>query len=248
MMSDGILHADSVSVYYRSLPALRDVSFTLTAPQRVGIIGPNGSGKSTLLRCLVGMARPTSGAVTFNGVDVRRCRGAFAYLPQRATVDWEHPVRVKDVVTMGRYPHRRAFTRLTRSDHDAIEQALVKVGLEMLASTRVGELSGGQQQRMFLARALAQQAAVIMLDEPYAALDKTSVTIMERELDAAAHSGALIVVVSHDLSSLQARFDTVVLLANRLVAVGTPDQVVSHDTLQSVYGWQPSPGLLGGES
>jgi len=239
-MSDGILHVDNLTVFFRSLPALRDVSFTLTAPQRVGIIGPNGSGKSTLLRCLAGTSRPSSGTVTFNGVDVKRCRGVFAYLPQRATVDWEHPVRVRDVVTMGRYPHRRAFTRLTQTDHDAIDQALQKVGLNTLANTRVGELSGGQQQRMFLARALAQQATVFLLDEPYAALDKTSVTIMERELDAAANDGALVVVVSHDLSRLTTRFDTVVLLANRLVAAGPPSDVVSPAMLQSVYGWQPN--------
>lgn len=233
------LNVDAVSVYYRSLPALRDVSLTFTGGQRVGIIGPNGSGKSTLLRVLVGVAKPSAGAVTFNGVDVRRCRGVFAYLPQRAAVDWEHPVRVRDVVTMGRYPHRRAFRRLTRGDHEAIDTALTKVGLAPLAHVRVGELSGGQQQRMFLARALAQQAAVLVLDEPYAALDQASVTIMERELAAAANNGVLVVVVSHDLSALTDRFDTVVLLANRLVAAGPPAHVIDVHTLADVYGWQP---------
>jgi len=246
-MTANVLTLDAVSVFYRSLPALSDVSLTLNAPGRIGIIGPNGSGKSTLLRCLVGVARPTTGSVTFNGVDVRRCRGIFAYLPQRATVDWEHPVRVRDVVTMGRYPHRRAFSRLTATDHHAIDEALVKVGLDQFANTRVGELSGGQQQRMFLARALAQQASVLVLDEPYAALDQASVAIMERELDAAAVNGALVVIVSHDLSALVSRFDTVVLLANRIVATGAPDTVVSPELLATVYGWSPKPTKPGGE-
>lgn len=239
-MSENVLKLDALSVYYRSLPALKDVSLTLEAPGRVGIIGPNGSGKSTLLRCLVGVIRPTSGAVTFNGRDVRRCRGVFAYLPQRATVDWEHPVRVRDVVTMGRYRHRGAFVRLQARDHDAIDAALAKVGLEAFANTRVGELSGGQQQRMFLARALAQEASVLVLDEPYAALDQASVLIMERELDAAARNGALVVIVSHDLSSLVERFDTVVLLANQVLASGQPETVVSPELLARVYGWSPN--------
>lgn len=239
-MTANVLRLDAVSMFYRSLPALKDVSLTLTAPGRIGIIGPNGSGKSTLLRCLVGVVRPTAGAVTFNGVDVRRCRGVFAYLPQRATVDWEHPVRVRDVVTMGRYPHRRSFARLRATDHAAIDDALVKVGLDQLANTRVGELSGGQQQRMFLARALAQQASVLVLDEPYAGLDRASVAIMERELDAAAADGALVIIVSHDLSSLVSRFDTVVLLANRIVATGAPAAVVSPELLATVYGWSPT--------
>jgi ABC-type Mn2+/Zn2+ transport system ATPase subunit len=238
-MKPTALQVADVSMFYRSLPALQHISFTLNAPQRVGIIGPNGSGKSTLLRLLAGLDRPSSGTVTLNGTDVRRCRGAFAYLPQRATVDWEHPVRVRDVVTMGRYPHRRAFTRLTGEDHRVIDAALTQVGLDALGNVRVGALSGGQQQRMFLARALAQQANVFMLDEPYAALDQPSVAIMERELDAVAARGALVVVVSHDLSRLTDRFDTVVLLANRLVAVGPPAQVVSQDMLAQVYGWQP---------
>lgn len=241
-MSANVITVAALNVYYRSLPALSDVSLTLNAPGRIGIIGPNGSGKSTLLRCLVGVTRPTSGLVTFNGIDVRRTRGVFAYLPQRATVDWEHPVRVRDVVTMGRYTHRRAFTRLCAKDHDAIDEALTKVGLEQLANTRVGELSGGQQQRMFLARALAQQAAVLVLDEPYAALDPASVAIMERELDTAARNGALVVIVSHDLSSLRSRFDAVVLLNNRVVATGRPDEVVSPELLAGVYGWSPKSG------
>lgn len=239
------LQVENVSVYYRSLPALRDVNLAFTGQQRVGIIGPNGSGKSSLLRLLVGVAKPSMGTVTFNGTDVRRCRGVFAYLPQRATVDWEHPVRVRDVVAMGRYPHRGAFRRLTDIDHDAIDEALCRVGLDDLEKTRVGELSGGQQQRMFLARAFAQQASVVVLDEPYAALDAASITIMERELVAVAKAGALVVVVSHDLSALPDRFDTIVLLNNRVVAAGDPQVVLDEATLADVYGWGPSQSRWG---
>ncbi len=239
------LEVDGVSMFYRSLPALRDVNLAFAGQQRVGIIGPNGSGKSSLLRLLVGVTKPSMGAVMFNGTDVRRCRGVFAYLPQRATVDWEHPVRVRDVVAMGRYPHRGAFRRLTATDHDAIDEALCRVGLDDLAKTRVGELSGGQQQRMFLARAFAQQASVVVLDEPYAALDAASITIMERELVAVAKAGALVVVVSHDLSALPDRFDTIVLLNNRVVVAGDPQVVLDEATLATVYGWGPSQSRWG---
>jgi ABC-type Mn2+/Zn2+ transport system ATPase subunit len=225
-----------VSARYRDRIALDDVGLQVGAGQRVGIIGPNGAGKSTLLKCIVGLVRPTHGRIEVEGRPAARARGRVAYLPQRAQIDWEHPAQVRDVVAMGRYPHRGPVGRLRREYHEAVEAALVRVGLGDLARVRIAELSGGQQQRTFLARAFAQQATSLLLDEPYAGLDAATTGIIDRELTRAAAAGAAVVVVNHDLAGLHTRSERLVVLNRRVITEGAPADVLRPEVLDAAYG------------
>ena len=225
-----------VRASYRDRLALDGVDLEVAAGERVGIIGPNGAGKSTLLKCVVGLVRPRAGSIEIEGRPVARARGRVAYLPQRAQIDWEHPAQVRDVVAMGRYPHRGPIGRLTRRDHVAVASALERVGLAGLARARIAELSGGQQQRTFLARALAQGATVLLLDEPYAGLDAATTAIIDRELATAAQAGAAVVVVNHDLAGLHRRYERLLVLSRGVVADGPPAQVLTAEVLDAAYG------------
>ena len=221
---------------YRDRTALTGVDLDVRAGERVGIVGPNGAGKSTLLTCVVGLVRARRGHIEVEGRPAARARGRVAYLPQRAQIDWEHPAQVRDVVAMGRYPHRGAIGRLRRDDHAAIEAALARVGLAELAKVRIAELSGGQQQRTFLARAFAQSAAVLLLDEPYAGLDAATTAIIDRELASAAATGTGVVVVNHDLAGLARRYDRLLVLNRATVAEGPPATVLRREVLDAAYG------------
>jgi manganese transport system ATP-binding protein len=225
-----------VTARYRDRSALDDVDLRVDPGEQLGVIGPNGAGKSTLLKCIVGLVRPVRGRVEVDGRPAARARGRVAYLPQRAQIDWEHPAQVRDVVAMGRYPHRGPVGRLRRGDHEAVEAALDRVGMADLARVRIAELSGGQQQRTFLARAFAQQATVLLLDEPYAGLDAATTGIIDRELTRAAASGAAVVVVNHDLAGLKVRYDRLVVLRRRVIADGAPGEVLRPEVLDAAYG------------
>lgn len=221
---------------YRERVALSAIELEVAAGERIGVIGPNGAGKSTLLKAIVGLVRLRRGSVEVGGVRSGRTRGRVAYLPQRAQIDWDHPAQVRDVVAMGRYPHRGPVGRLRREDHEAVAEALRRVGLEEMAKVRIAELSGGQQQRVFLARAFAQEASVLLLDEPYAGLDAATATVTDRELASAAGAGAAVVVVNHDLAALRRRYERLLVLNRWVVATGPPDEVLTADVLDAAYG------------
>ena len=221
---------------YRDRVVLRDVDLDVDAGERLGVIGPNGAGKSTLLACLVGLLRPRDGEIRVDGHPAGRVRGRIAYLPQRAEVDWEHPAQVRDVVAMGRYPHRGPIGRLRREDHLAVEDAVERVGMTPLARTRIAELSGGQQQRTLLARTLAQQASILLLDEPYVGLDAASTAIIDRELASAARAGAAVVVVNHDLAGVAGRYERLLVLNGRVIATDTPANALTPSVLEAAYG------------
>jgi manganese/zinc/iron transport system ATP- binding protein len=231
-----LLAAHGVSVAYRDRVALQDVDLEAGRGERVGIIGPNGAGKSTLLKAVVGLVRMRAGRVLVDGRPAGRVRGRVAYLPQRQQIDWEHPAQVRDVVAMGRYPHRGALGRLRRADREVVQQALHRVGLESLARVRIAELSGGQQQRTFLARAFAQEADLLLLDEPYAGLDAATAALIDRELAAAAAAGTGVVVVNHDLAGLHRRYERLVVLNRRVIAQGAPVRVLRAEVLDAAYG------------
>jgi ABC-type Mn2+/Zn2+ transport system ATPase subunit len=225
-----------VSADYRGRVALSQVSLRVRGGERLGMVGPNGAGKSTLLKIVVGLVRPSAGHVEVEGRPAVQARRKVAYLPQRAEVDLGYPAQVRDVVAMGRYPLRGAVGRLRPDDRAAVADALARVGLERLARARIGELSGGQQQRVFLARALAQEAGVLLLDEPYAGLDAATVGLIDRELNRAAAAGAAVVTVDHDLSGLEHRYDRVAVLRGQLLACGPPAQTVTPQVLARAYG------------
>ena len=196
------LEVRGLTVGYRRRLAVADADLSVAAGDRVGVIGPNGAGKTTLLQAIVGAVRAQAGEVHIDGRPARLARRLVGYLPQRAEVDWQHPAQVRDVVAMGRYPHRGPIGRLRADDRAAIADALARVELTDLAERRVAELSGGQRQRTGLARVLAQQAPVLLLDEPYAGLDAATTTIIERTLRDAADAGTAVLVVDHDLGRL----------------------------------------------
>jgi manganese transport system ATP-binding protein len=180
------------------------------------------------------------GRVSLDGRDVARIRRSMAYLPQRSEIDWDYPAVVREVVLMGRYPHRPLGRRPTRGDRAIVAQALERVGLEAFADRQIGELSGGQQQRAFLARALAQQATVLLLDEPLAGIDALTQNLIEEQVRALRDEGALVCVVNHDLATVGRLYDKILVLSRRLVAYGTPEEAFTPKTIAQAYGGIPA--------
>lgn len=229
---------NDLSVSYDRKRVLSNIFLEIEEGRRYGILGPNGSGKSTLLKAILGLIDDYTGEITVLGHDVRKVRRRVVYVPQRSEIDFTFPATVKDVVLMGRYPHKKVFQRMTAEDTRLAEAALQELDILNLQDRQIGELSGGQQQRTFLARALAQQAEVLLLDEPFVGVDiPTEEKIIEvlRKLSAA---GKTLVVVHHDLQAVPEYFDHVVLLNQRLVAAGPTEEVFTPETLRLAFGGQ----------
>ncbi|MGD9099287.1 MAG: metal ABC transporter ATP-binding protein [Anaerolineae bacterium] len=230
-----ILRAAGLSLRYESGPALDDVSFELRVGERSAVVGPNGAGKSTLFKIIAGVLKPTAGEVHVYGhePDGHIC---IAYVPQRSQVDWDFPVSVSDVVMMGRVGKMRLFRHRGARDWDVVRQALEVVGLTHLARRQIRELSGGQQQRMFIARALAQEAELVLMDEPLTGLDLNSQGDIFHVLDQLRQRDVTVMVALHDLKMAAARFERVMLLNKQLLGFGPPAQVLNAQTLTQAYG------------
>ncbi len=226
----------ALTAAYRGTPALWDVTFTVSPGQLVGIVGPNGAGKSTLLKVAMGLLRPVAGTVEVFGRPAGSTRGLVGYLPQRASVDWDFPTTVGDVVQMGTYGRLGWLRRPGRAQRELAAQCLDRVGLSDLADRQIGELSGGQQQRVFLARALAQDAPLYLADEPFAGVDYLTERAVVDVLRALRERGRTVVVVHHDLGSVSDYFDSVVLLNRDLVAAGPTGRVFTADNIARTYG------------
>jgi len=229
------LTTSGVSVLYATGAALDDVSFKLMPGERVAVVGPNGAGKSTLLKVVAGVLTPTRGQVHVYGHEPGG-HICIAYLPQRSLVDWRFPVTVADVVMMGRIGKLGLFHNPAGKDWKIVEQCLDTVGLAHLAKRQIGELSGGQQQRMFIARSLAQEAELMLMDEPLAGLDIASQEDIFSILDVLRHQGVTILLALHDLQIASQRFDHVMLLNRRLIGFGHPSEVFSNQNLIAAYG------------
>ncbi len=224
-----------VSAGYDEL-VLRDISLFLPRGSITGVIGPNGSGKSTLLRAILGLTPLMEGTVTLDGVLVARDRQRVAYVPQREAVDWSFPITAAGVVLMGRYPRLGVLRRPGAEDHRAVLGALDRVGAGALADRQIGALSGGQQQRIFLARALVQEAAVILLDEPMTGVDQTTERVIGTLFGELRDSGVTIVQATHDLESAAATCDLLAFVNRRLVAFGPPAETFTAPTLHATFG------------
>ncbi|MEW5831110.1 MAG: metal ABC transporter ATP-binding protein [Chloroflexota bacterium] len=230
-----ILDVRKLSVRYNGRFALENVSFHLHAGERVAVVGPNGAGKSTLFKVVAGVLQPTSGEVNIFG-SMPRGHVCIGYVPQRSQVDWSFPVNVADVVMMGRiakigplnWPHKR--------DWDFVRQALETVELSDLAKRQIGQLSGGQQQRMFIARALAQEAELMLMDEPLTGLDTPSQEGILALLDSLQRQSVTVMVATHDLEQAAEYFDRIMLLNHRLIGFGPPDEVLQAEKLVQAYG------------
>ena len=227
-----------LSVSYDRKRVLSNIFLEIEDGHRYGILGPNGSGKSTLLKAILGLIDDYTGSVKVLGTDVRQVRRQVVYVPQRSEIDFTFPATVKDVVLMGRYPHKKVFQRLGAADNHLAEEAMAELDILDLQNRQIGELSGGQQQRTFLARALAQQADVLLLDEPFVGVDiPTEEKIIDvlRRLSA---EGKTLLVVHHDLQAVPEYFDHVILLNQRLVAAGPTEEVFKPDVLRRAFGGQ----------
>ena len=233
-----LLELRDVSVFYGDRAALEAVSLSIPHGAQVAIIGPNGAGKSTLFKAMVGLVPLRTGEMLIHGRPAAEYRDPVAYVPQKEEVDWRFPVTVLDVVAMGRYGRRSWFRRLSTSDRDLIEGSLQRLGIADLAKRPIGELSGGQQQRVFLARALAQEPHVLLLDEPFTGVD-IATREATLELLAGLRARSVTVLVStHDLDLASGRFDQVILLNGRLISAGSPAEVFTEQHLQQAFGGQ----------
>ncbi len=230
-----ILNLAGVSLRYDGHTALEDVTFHLHAGERVAVVGPNGAGKSTLFKIVAGVLRPTEGEVTVygSGPGGHVCIG---YVPQRSQVDWRFPVSVADVVMMGRIAKLGLFNWPKKRDWDLVHAALETVGMAGLANRQINELSGGQQQRMFIARALAQEAELMLMDEPLTGLDTPAQESLLALLDDLQRRGVTLMVATHDLEQARLHFDRILLLNRRLIAFGAPEQVLQAGNLTRAYG------------
>lgn len=237
-MSEVVLATKGLSFAYGGgQRALEDVTLEVPRGSMVGIIGPNGGGKSTLIKALLGLIKPQQGAVEVLGQPVkRRLRRMVGYVPQQDDVDLGFPVSALDVVLMGRVPSLKPFRRFTGHDRELAREALEVVGMEDYSGAPVGELSGGQQQRVFLARALAQEAEVLLLDEPVSGVDAPSQHEVFGLLRRLQEKGKTVLLTSHDLSAVNERFDLALLLNRRVVAFGTPEEVFTRELLNEAYG------------
>ena len=214
-----LFRADHVTVRYGDDVALDDVSFELQTGQQVAVVGPNGAGKSTLFKLMVGEIRPNSGSVTLFG-STPTDHLCVAYVPQRKTIDWTFPVTVADVVMMGRIGKIGLFRRPKRHDRELVQESLERVNIAPLADKQIGELSGGQQQRVFIARALAQEAELLLLDEPLTGLDIPSQERFFNLLETVCDTGVTTIIATHDLNLAARQFDQVMLLNSHLVDIG----------------------------
>ncbi len=215
--------------------ALEDISFEIEKGERVAIVGPNGAGKTTLLRLIVGSVKPGNGHVNVygHGPDDHIC---IAYVPQRSQIDWSFPASVDDVVMMGRVGKIGLFRWPRRQDREIVKSCLEMVRATHLAKRQIGELSGGQQQRVFIARALAQEAELLLMDEPLTGLDLPSQESIFEILNAVGETGVTVLVATHDLNLAAERFDRVMLINRRLIALGEPHAVLTSNNLLYAYG------------
>jgi manganese transport system ATP-binding protein len=229
---------ENLTVRYGEVTALSDVTFDVTPATITGLLGMNGSGKSTLYASVMGLVKPASGRVNIFGRSSGAARGsnAVAYVPQSESVDWNFPVSVRDVVLMGRYGRMGFSRRARRSDHDAVDAALDRVGLTDLASRSIGALSGGQRKRAFVARGIAQDARLLLLDEPFAGVDtgsEATITALLRELRA---EGRSILLSTHDLGGVPELCDDVILLHRSVLFQGPPKEALTPDRLALAFG------------
>lgn len=230
------LDISGLTVAYGEKPAVFSVDMSVQQGTMTAIVGPNGAGKSTLLKAALGLVAPLSGEVRFFDLPLARARDRLAYVPQRASVDWDFPARVIDVVLMGLHRELGLLRRL-RPDHLARASAcLARVGMEDFASRQIGQLSGGQQQRVFLARALAQSADLYLLDEPFAGVDAATEKAIIDVLKSLQAEGRTVIAVHHDLSTVRDYFDHMLLINTRVIAAGAVGDVFTGPNLQRAYG------------
>lgn len=230
------IEVHDLTVAYRKKPVLWDIDFSLPEGQLIGMVGPNGAGKSTLIKAIMGLLPLSSGFVKIYGKPLETQRELIGYVPQRESVDWDFPTDALDVVTMGRYGKLSLFGRPSKEDKEIAMDALEKVGLADFARRQISQLSGGQQQRVFLARALAQDAVIYLMDEPFSGVDAATEKAIIELLGELKDKGKTLLVVHHDLNTVAEYFDWVMLLNLRLIKLGPVKEIFNNENLRTTYG------------
>ncbi|MCM8749617.1 metal ABC transporter ATP-binding protein [Thermomicrobiaceae bacterium CFH 74404] len=232
--SEPVIVVDRLTTGYHRQPVLEEISFAVPRGALVGVIGPNGGGKSTLFRAIIGLLKPWRGNVLIGGVPARP-NPDMTYVPQTDMVDWVFPVTVWDVVMMGRYPRLGFLRRPGARDRELVEHALEQVRMQDYRHKPIGALSGGQRQRVFLARALAQEPSILLLDEPVSGVDAPTQHFIFELLEELCSEGRTALVASHDLSCVAQRFSQVLLLNRRMIGFGSPERIFTQELLNRTF-------------
>lgn len=235
-VSSPVLEVHDLTVSYDQSPVLWNVDLSIPSGKLIGVLGPNGAGKSTLIKAIMGLVKPTSGYVKIFEKNLEEVRQQISYVPQRESVDWNFPASVLDVVTMGTYGKLGLFRRPGKKEKEIALKSLDQVGMMSFVNRQISELSGGQQQRVFIARALAQEADLYLMDEPFAGVDMATETAIFQLLREMTAAGKTIVVVHHDIHSAMNYFDWIIMLNLHLVGSGPRDQVMTEELLRKTYG------------
>ncbi|RYM05880.1 metal ABC transporter ATP-binding protein [Sporolactobacillus sp. THM7-7] len=225
-----------LTVAYQKKPVLRDITFEIPEGKLIGIVGPNGAGKSTMIQSILGLVPKVTGEVKIYGKPYNEQRQLVGYVPQRESVDWDFPTNALDVVTMGRYGHLGWFKRPGKKEKVFAMNCLRHVGMESFAENQISQLSGGQQQRIFLARALAQDALLYFMDEPFAGVDAKTEKAIIALLNELKQQGKTVLVVHHDLNTVKEYFDWLIFLNVSLIGVGETEKMFTKENLQKTYG------------
>ena len=232
------LDVDNISVAYNGAPVIKEITFQIPHGARVAVVGPNGAGKSTLFKALVGLLPLREGKIFIHNLPLGHHLDCVAYIPQREEVDWHFPVTVLDVVMMGRFGHQKWLQRPTSADREVTRKSLEQMGMADMANRSISDLSGGQQQRVFLARALAQEPHIFLMDEPFTGVDATTQEATLALLDHLRQQRVTVLISTHDLNLAASRFDAVLLLNHRLIAFGEPKSVFTPENLARAFGSQ----------
>lgn len=238
MIEETTISVEGLSVSYDRKRVLYNIYLELESGNIYGVVGPNGAGKSTLFKSILELIDISSGEIKVFGKDVNEVRKRLAYVPQKDEVDWNFPATVTDIVMMGRYPHKKILERLNKQDDEIANKAMSDIGILDLADRQIGELSGGQQQRVFIARALCQQADIFFLDEPFVGVDITTEEKIIAILKELARQNKTLLVVHHDLASVEKYFNKVILLNQRLIAYGDTQTTFTQENIAKAYGPQ----------
>ncbi|VEP17429.1 Manganese transport system ATP-binding protein MntB [Hyella patelloides LEGE 07179] len=231
-----MLEVCDLAVNYRNRWAIDGISFRLQPGHIAGLFGPNGAGKSTLIKGILGLVPIAKGAVSYDSQPLKRQLKKVAYVPQRNKIDWDYPVTVEKVVMMGRIPATGWFKQPSRNSREIVERALSRVGMTQFRQHQIRDLSGGQQQRVFLARAIAQEADLFFFDEPFNNIDYRTEEIIFEVFQELKQQQKTLLVISHDLGKTIANYDQLLLLNQRLIAVGERKRVLTNQNIQQTYG------------
>jgi len=232
------LEIESADIGYGDNTILHDLTFSVPHGAHVAVVGPNGAGKSTLFKALVGLLPLQKGRILIHGLSLGHHKDCVAYVPQREEVDWRFPVTVGDVVMMGRFAHQGWFKGASKTDKMVVEKSLAQMGIADFSTRSISDLSGGQQQRVFLARALAQEPHILLMDEPFTGVDAPTQEATLKLMDDLRNTQVTVLISTHDLNLAATRFDFMLLLNHRLIVFGKPDEVMKRENLAKAFGPQ----------